>query len=124
MIRLEEIFEEIRDEIIRAEAHGPIFNSLHEAYAIIAEELDELWDITRQKRKNRSREEMHRELVQIAAMAIKALRSMQNFGGKEVRDSVTPSTQAQDKVYRPVPLETRLWKQSLDYDPEDTPNIP
>jgi chaperonin GroEL (HSP60 family) len=96
MIQLGEVFAEISDELVRAEAHhSPIFNSLHEAYAVIAEEVDELWDITRQKQKNRSRNEIHKELIQIAAMAVKALRSMENFGGQP---AMTPPTQAQNVI--------------------------
>lgn len=51
-------------------AHGG-FNSAHEGYAVILEELDELWDEVKLKRKNRDPDNMYRECVQIAAMALK-----------------------------------------------------
>ena len=51
---------------------------------MILEELDEVWDITKQKRKNRSAKELEKELIQIAAMAIKAIHSMKNFVGGSV----------------------------------------
>lgn len=78
-----DIFGSIAAEVERAKRHGEMFASLHEAYAVILEELDEVWDITRQKRKNRDALELRKEFIQLAAMAVKALASMDNFiGGK------------------------------------------
>lgn len=71
-------------EIGRAKRHGIKFASLHEAYAVILEELDEIWDITRLKRKDRSEEELRKEFIQLAAMAFKALNSFDNFVGGNV----------------------------------------
>lgn len=48
--------------------HGPIA-SLHEGYAVILEEVDELWDEVRKQFDERSATKMLKELVQIAAMA-------------------------------------------------------
>jgi len=54
-------------EVRRAQAkHAPI-NSPHEGYAVILEELDELWDLVKQQRPDPA--EMLTELIQIAAMA-------------------------------------------------------
>lgn len=72
------------DELARAERHGKTFASLHEAYAVMFEELNEVWDIAKQKRKDRKPEELRKELIQCAAMAIKAIRSMENFVGGDV----------------------------------------
>jgi hypothetical protein len=47
-------------------------NSLHEAYSVILEELDELWEQVRLKREERHRGQIYRELVQISAMAERA----------------------------------------------------
>lgn len=76
--------EEIDGEIGRAKKHGSEFSSLHEAYAVILEELDEIWDVTRLKRKNRNAEDLKKEFVQLAAMAIKGYYSMHNFVGGTV----------------------------------------
>ena len=78
------VFREIGEEVERAQMHGVQFASLHEAYAIILEELDEVWDITREKRRDRSAEELRKEFIQIAAMAVKAIGSMDNFVGGNV----------------------------------------
>jgi NTP pyrophosphatase (non-canonical NTP hydrolase) len=79
-----EVAEDIDDEINRANRHGSAFSSLHEAYAIILEELDEVWDITKQKKKKRNALELRQELIQVAAMAIKAIHSLPNFVGGEL----------------------------------------
>jgi hypothetical protein len=71
-------------EIERSHKHDEVFASLHEAYAVILEELDEVWDITRLKRKNRDSDKLREEFIQIAAMAIKAIHSMDNFVGGNI----------------------------------------
>jgi len=79
-----DIFSAIAEEVRRASKHGTEFSNLHEAYSVILEEVDELWDITRQKKKLRKRNEIEAELIQIAAMAVKALGSVGNFVGGDV----------------------------------------
>jgi len=74
----------IMSEVERAKRHGEKFASLHEAYAVILEEVDEVWDITRQKRRERSALELRKEFIQIGAMAVKALQSLDNFVGGNV----------------------------------------
>lgn len=50
--------------------HGPI-RSFHEGYAVLLEEVDELWDEVKKKTENRNIDNIKEELVQIAAMAAK-----------------------------------------------------
>ena len=76
-------FEAIDAELQRAEKHGSTFNTLHEAWAVLYEEVDELWEIVKQKQRKRSNSATREELVQIAAMAIKALQSDDIFVGEE-----------------------------------------
>ncbi len=58
----------VRNELASAKAkHAPI-NSLHEGYAIILEEVDELWEEARKRKEKRSSAQILSELVQIAAM--------------------------------------------------------
>ena len=45
------------------------FNSPHEAYSIILEEVDELWHEIKKRKKNRTK--MRNEAKQIAAMALR-----------------------------------------------------
>lgn len=76
--------DEVVTELERAHRHGDKFASLHEAYAVILEELDEIWEITRQKRRERNGEELRKEFIQLGAMALKALVSLENFTGGSV----------------------------------------
>jgi hypothetical protein len=78
------IYDEIEAEVQRSAVHGSTFASLHEAYAVILEELDEVWDITRQKRRDRSSLALQTEFTQIAAMAVRALNSLGNFVGGDI----------------------------------------
>lgn len=71
-------------EVQRAKAHGDKFASMHEAYAVILEELDEVWELTRLKKRDRDPEKIRKELIQVAAMAVKGLQSIDNFVGGKV----------------------------------------
>jgi len=48
------------------------FNNAHEGYAVILEELDELWDEI--KKRKPSRDKMKNEAIQVAAMTFRFLR--------------------------------------------------
>lgn len=64
----------IRNEYDRASVLFPPFTSGHEGYAIILEELDELWDAVKKQRDSREFDyEIRREAVQVAAMALRYL---------------------------------------------------
>lgn len=52
--------------------HGP-FNSAHEGYAIILEELDELWNEVKKKAVDRSVDKMIEEAVEVGATALRFL---------------------------------------------------
>lgn len=65
---LDDAFQELR----RARSMHKQMNSAHEAYSVILEELDEFWDEVKKKRTHRSDLRMASELIQIAAMAMRA----------------------------------------------------
>lgn len=46
-------------------------NSAHEAFAVMKEEVDELWDHVKTKQSNRDLHAMQKEAIQVAAMAIR-----------------------------------------------------
>ena len=58
-------------EYARAMDKFPAFNSVHEGYAVMLEEMDELWDEI--KRKDMSHEAIRKEAVQVGAMALRFL---------------------------------------------------
>ncbi len=63
----------VATEIGRARVRHKDYNSCHEAYAVILEELDEFWDEVKKKSAHRNREAMRTELVQIATTAMRAI---------------------------------------------------
>lgn len=78
------LLREVGEELDRARAtHAPM-NSHHEGYAVILEELDELWEVCKQNThashdteanrehlRQRKLASMRKEAIQIAAMAIR-----------------------------------------------------
>jgi flagellar hook-associated protein FlgK len=70
---LSDVISDVREEVIRAEElHKPI-NSLHEGYAVIAEELDEFWDQVKRKARDRDPVAVRTELIQTAAMCVRTI---------------------------------------------------
>lgn len=60
----------VRRELASArEKHPGCQRSLHEGYAVLLEEVDELWDQVKLRKEMRSNDAIVKELVQIAAMA-------------------------------------------------------
>lgn len=62
----------------RAKAkHGPQkFNSPHEGYAVLLEEVYELWDEVRKSKHDK--ELMRKEAIQVAAMAVRFIDELTN----------------------------------------------
>ena len=58
-------------EASEAMYNWPPFNSAHEAFAVLQEEVDELWDHVRTNQKKRDLVAMKKECHQIAAMALR-----------------------------------------------------
>jgi hypothetical protein len=62
---------DVTAELIRStEMHGP-FNSAHEGYSVILEELDELWEEIKKHKRDPGR--IRREATQVAAMGARFL---------------------------------------------------
>lgn len=58
-------------EASNAMDNWPAMNSAHEGYAVLAEEVDELWDHVKTNQKRRDIVEMRKEAIQVAAMALR-----------------------------------------------------
>jgi hypothetical protein len=69
MVKEERTFKDVEHELDKARAKFPNFNSAHEGYAVILEELDELWDEIKFKIPEKGL--MRKEAIQVAAMAIR-----------------------------------------------------
>lgn len=61
--------KQVQDELTRARTLFPNLHSAHEGYAVIIEEVDELWEEVRKKNSKRDYMQMYKELIQIAAMS-------------------------------------------------------
>lgn len=61
----------IRAEVESALESWPAFNSAHEGFSVMYEEVDELWEHVKMKPKNRDTAMMKAEAVQVAAMALR-----------------------------------------------------
>lgn len=71
---VDDVVKELNEAI---EIHS-LFTSAHHGYAIILEELDELWDEVKKKKSIRDMKNMRAEAVQVAAMAMKFIISMES----------------------------------------------
>ena len=63
----------INEEFGRAIRKFPPFNSLHEGWAVLREEMDELWDQVKKKQGTRDPINCEKECIQIAAMALRII---------------------------------------------------
>jgi hypothetical protein len=68
MVSVEDVAIEVVQEYRLAVAKFKPFHSGHEGYAVIKEELDELWD---EIKKNGPSSRLKSEAIQVAAMAIR-----------------------------------------------------
>lgn len=76
----EQFLEAVVQEADRAvKKHGE-FHSLHEAWAVLYEEVDELWEEVRKKRSKRVKEEIEAELIQIAGACLKTIHMLESNG--------------------------------------------
>ncbi len=77
---LHSVLTQIALEIERAESKFAPFNSAHEGFAVLWEEFDELKAIVWQNQNRRDIEEMRKEAIQVAAMAIRFVRDVCDSG--------------------------------------------
>jgi hypothetical protein len=62
---------DVQDEARVATMNWPPMNSAHEGYAILLEEVDELWAHVKTNQKKRDLAAMRKEAIQVAAMALR-----------------------------------------------------
>ena len=66
-------FELVKKELRLANSKFPKFNSSHEGYAVILEEMEELWHEIKNNKHPDSKNNQKKEAIQVAAMSIKFL---------------------------------------------------
>ena len=69
MSKFNKIVDDVQTEYIKAVGKHGSFHSAHEGFAVLDEERDELWDEV--KKRNKSKTDMRKEAVQVAAMAVR-----------------------------------------------------
>lgn len=68
------VIHETMCELNLAQINFPPFRSGHEGFAILKEEVDELWEAIRMKQSDPARPQaMRKEAIQVAAMALRFL---------------------------------------------------
>ncbi len=72
MMTLDQAIAMVYDEVLRAQ-NWPAMNSAHEGFAVLAEEVDELWDEVKVRQPDRDLAKMTKEATQAAAMAVRFL---------------------------------------------------
>lgn len=71
--KLKSIMLAVQREVTRAMSlHVPFANE-HEGYAVVLEELDELWDEIKVRQTDRDHDKIRKEATQLAAMAVRFL---------------------------------------------------
>ncbi len=80
-------YSEIETELKEAQVKYGYFNSTHEVYAVLKEEVEEFWDVVKEKNLSGAdktpeglskKEGMVKELIQVAAIAIRAIDELEN----------------------------------------------
>lgn len=69
--KVDEILCSVETELRYAITRYPLFNSAHEGYAILLEEVDELWDEVKKRPDVVDKDKMRAEAIQVAAMALR-----------------------------------------------------
>ena len=69
----EQALELISAEAYKAASKYPKFNSAHEGYAVLLEEVEELWEEIKVKQAYRDDKVMELEAIQVGAMAVRFL---------------------------------------------------
>lgn len=68
---MQRAMSEVLTELIRASEKYPALRSSHEGYAVLLEELDEVWDEVKKKQTSQSKSLLRSEARQVAAMAVR-----------------------------------------------------
>ncbi|MFA5317168.1 MAG: hypothetical protein WC369_07100 [Dehalococcoidales bacterium] len=70
------LLTEIKNEYESASLKYPAFHSTHEGYAVLKEEVDELWDGVKDNEGIMGNEALRKEAIQIAAMALRFIEDL------------------------------------------------
>jgi NTP pyrophosphatase (non-canonical NTP hydrolase) len=72
----DEINHAVRCEIMHSKTYHKDFNSSHEGYAVLLEELDEVWEEIKKSKHYTLSNEAKQELIQVAAVAMRMINEL------------------------------------------------
>lgn len=75
-MKRKDVMKLINNELCKTGIEKPKFHSTHEGYAVLKEEIDELWDEIKVSKSYNANMLMVKEAVQVAAMAIKFIENL------------------------------------------------
>lgn len=81
LLEAEFALDDVYEEVEKAMSKYPPFNSAHEGYSVLAEEVDELWEEVKVKQGNRDVDKLYAEAKQVAAMAVRFMVDIANEKG-------------------------------------------
>jgi len=84
--QIENIFEQVEAEYLRARSKFYMFNSAHEGYAVILEELDELWDSVKANDISHAK----KEAIQVMTMAMAFILEVQRPEQVQRKQEIAP----------------------------------
>lgn len=104
--------EEVLAEVRRAKGmFKENFHNQHEGYAVILEEVDELWGEVKKNQKKYDLPSQRKEAIQAAAMCVRFVAELLNQGGNDERSVATEAQSGNDS--REQKEKTELFE--LDY---------
>lgn len=100
-------------EHAEATAKWPELNSLHEGYAVLAEEVDELWDHVREKESKRDWSAIRVECVQIATVAMRIAAELAEINIEAEQQQDVSELTLEDVYEEERPFETNEVRECL-----------
>jgi len=77
--KLNAILSEVHVEASEARMKFHSYHSMHEGYAVLLEEMDELWEEIKNPQEARDLHKIRKELVQVASVAVLFLYDFENI---------------------------------------------
>jgi len=74
--RIYQLANEVATEVHEASEKHKAYNSVHEAYGVLMEEVEEFWEEVKKKSENRSKDNMRKELLQVAAVCLRTIHDL------------------------------------------------
>jgi len=100
MPNAEAIAREIANEFYRACTRFPQFNSGHEGYAVILEEMDELWTEVKDNKRDylTRRRDMRAEAIQVGAMALRFIYDLCDGGNENPSEVASEESAIKERL--------------------------